>query len=71
MESIAKFNGSFRVLESRDLELLGLSKDSLISEASSLIPKEFSAKKNIDILPVVFNVGVCMLNIDWFVDKLF
>lgn len=58
MESIAKFNGSFRVLESRDLELLGLSKDSLISEASSLIPKEFSAKKNIDILPVVFNVGV-------------
>jgi hypothetical protein len=58
MESIAKFSGGFRVLEQKDFELLGLSKASLISEASSLIPKEFSAEKNIDILPVVFNVAL-------------
>lgn len=57
-ESIARFVGGFRVLEQKDLDLLGLSKASLISEASTLIPKEFEAEKNIDILPVVFNVAL-------------
>jgi len=56
--SKAKFTGDFRVLESKDLDLLGFSKASLLSEASSLIPAEFNADKNIDILPVVFNVAV-------------
>ena len=58
MNTTAKFNGGFRVLEPRDLELLGLSKSSLISEASTLIPESFNAEKNIDILPVVFNVAL-------------
>lgn len=56
--SKAKFDGDFRVLEQRDLELLGLSRASLLSEASTLVPKEFDSEKNIDILPVVFNVAV-------------
>lgn len=56
--SKAKFIGDFRVLESKDLDLLGYSKASLLSEASSLIPAEFNADKNIDILPVVFDVAV-------------
>lgn len=57
-ESRSKFIGDFRVLEQKDMSLLGLSQASLLSKASSLIPSEFDASKNIDILPIVFNVAV-------------
>jgi len=55
---IAVLHGSIKPASYEELEKLGLSKASLLSEAKSLIPKEVDVEKNIDLLPVVFNLAV-------------
>jgi len=54
----ATLYGSIKPASYDELEKLGLSKASLLSEAKSLIPKEVDIEKNIDLLPVVFNLAV-------------
>ena len=54
----SKFTGTFKAVKFEDLEKLGISKASLISEASSILPEEFDVEKNPDVLPVVFNLGL-------------
>lgn len=56
--SKAKFQGNLRVLNDPELKDLGISRASLISEASSLIPDTLDVEKGIDVLPVVFNLAV-------------
>ena len=56
--SKAKFIGDLKVLNDPELKALGISRASLISEASSLIPENLDMEKGVDILPVVFNLAV-------------
>lgn len=56
--SKVKFQGNLRVLNDPELKDLGISRASLISEASSLIPDTLDVEKGIDVLPVVFNLAV-------------
>ena len=56
--SKAKFLGDLKVLNDPELKDLGISRASLISEASSLIPESLDVEKGVDILPVVFNLAV-------------
>lgn len=52
------FRGSFKAATSEDLEKLGISKASLLNDSRSLIPNSLDVEKNIDILPVIFNLAV-------------
>lgn len=54
----AELLGSIRATNSKELEELGISKASLISQANSLIPSSFDTEKNMDVLPIVFNLAV-------------
>lgn len=56
--SEAKFTGEVKAVDFKDLEKLGLSKASFMSQAKSLIPESFDHSKNIDVMPVVFNLAV-------------
>jgi len=56
--SKAQFVGDLKVLNDPELKALGISRASLISEASSLIPENVDMEKGVDILPVVFNLAV-------------
>ena len=56
--STARFKGSVKPISKDELAEIGISKSSLISEASSLIPDSFDVDRNIDILPVVFNLAL-------------
>lgn len=53
-----EISGSIRATNSEELEKLGISKASLISQANTLIPSSFDMEKNMDVLPVVFNLAV-------------
>jgi len=55
---ISVLSGNIKPASFEELKKLGLSKASLLSEAKSLVPKELNVEKNIDILPVVFNLAV-------------
>lgn len=55
---ICILNGSVKSASSEELKKLGLSRANLLSEAKSIIPAELNVEKNIDILPVVFNLAV-------------
>lgn len=55
---IAVLHGSIKPASYEELKKLGLSKASILSEATSLVPKEINVEKNIDLLPVVFNLAV-------------
>lgn len=54
----AELIGSIKPASFEELEKMGLSKANLLSQASSLIPNGVDFKKNIDLLPVVFNLAV-------------
>lgn len=56
--SKATFYGTFKTVEYEEMEKLGISKASLLSQASTLIPEGFDAEKNADVLPVIFNLAV-------------
>lgn len=53
-----KFTGTISVLSEDDMGKMGLSKASVMKSAKSLMPETFDAEKNIDVLPVVFNLAV-------------
>lgn len=57
-KSKASFSGKIKVVDFDELEHLGISKASFMSQAKSLIPTSFDPEKNIDILPIVFNLAV-------------
>lgn len=57
-ESKAKFIGSIRSLNEEQLKEMHLTKASMISEASSLVPDSLDTEKSFDVLPVVFNLAV-------------
>lgn len=57
-QSKARFTGTLRALSEKELKDIGISKAYMLSEASSLIPESLDAEKNIDVLPVVFNLAV-------------
>jgi hypothetical protein len=54
----AKFDGSIRALKEKDFDQFGISKAAVMEKAKSLIPDGFDPNKNIDVLPVVFNLAV-------------
>lgn len=56
--SEASFLGTIKAMPNLDFSLIGISEASVSETAKSLLPEEFDASKNIDLLPVVFNLAV-------------
>jgi len=57
-ELLTKFEGTIKVMSENDFGRFGISKGSVMESAKSLMPESFDAKKNIDVLPVIFNLAV-------------
>lgn len=57
-ELLAKFEGTIKIMSENDFGKFGISKGSVMESAKSLMPESFDAKKNIDVLPVIFNLAV-------------
>lgn len=53
----SEFTGSIRVIDDSDFLQMGVSRGSFVSNAKSLMPEEFDASGNIDVLPVFFNLA--------------
>lgn len=54
----ATFQGTIKLLKDEEFDKFGISKASALSAAKSLMPENFDPKKNIDVLPVIFNLAV-------------
>ena len=57
-ELLTKFEGTIKVMSENDFGKFGISKGSVMESAKSLMPESFDAEKNIDVLPVIFNLAV-------------
>jgi hypothetical protein len=53
----SEFSGSIRVITDNEFSNFGISKGSFVAKAKSLLPDDFDPSKNIDVLPVVFNLA--------------
>ncbi len=54
----ASFNGSIRAVDEDVLSKMGVSQASINENAAPLFPEGFDKNKNVDVLPVVFNLAV-------------
>jgi hypothetical protein len=53
-----KIAGSIRVIDSSEFKKYGITEQSVASARKTLMPPSFDVEKNIDVLPVVFNLAV-------------
>ena len=55
---VSSFDCEIKALKETDYDKFGVSEGSIAEAAESLLPEDFDPSKNIDVLPVVFNLAV-------------